>query len=169
MQTLEAIRTRRSIRAFTDEPVLDEQIRTILAAAMNAPSARNQQSWEFIVIDDRDILDEIPTHHASAKMCLMAPIAIAVCGNTLREQSPGFWQQDCAAATENMLLAAHDIGIGAVWCGIYPREDRVKAYRELLHLPDGIIPMALVVIGNPAECPHPEDRYNPDFIHRNKW
>jgi nitroreductase len=166
---MKAIRARRSIRRFTSEPVSDEVIKSLLEAAMSAPSAGNQQPWEFVVIMDRKILDEIPKVHPYAQMCKQAPAAILVCGNLERESHRGFWVQDCSAATQNILIAATEKGLGSVWCGVYPREDRVRGLRKLLAIPDQIIPLALIPIGHPAEKKPPSDRFDPARIHRDKW
>lgn len=166
---MKAIRSRRSIRRFTSEPVSDEAIQALLEAAMSAPSAGNQQPWEFVVIKDRAVLDAIPSVHPHAQMCREAQAAIVVCGNLERDSHRGFWVQDCAAATQNILIAATDRGLGSVWCGVYPREDRVKGLRNLLGLPDDIMPLALIPLGQPAEKKRPSERFDPTRIHHNKW
>ena len=125
MDVLEAIHTRRSIRKYVDQPVPEELIQKLLAAAMQAPSARNQQPWEFVVIDDRAMLSKIPEFMPNAAMAAGAPLAILVCADLDLETSPGYWMVDCAAAVEKMLLAAHGLGLGAVWCGVYPRDKRM--------------------------------------------
>ncbi len=169
MNTLEAIRTRRSIREYTDQPVSHDAIEELLNAAMNAPSAANEQPWQFIVIDDRNILDRIPTISPYAEMCTRAQVAVLVCADLRLLRMPDFWVQDCAAATENLLLAAHEIGLGAVWTGVYPVEDRVQGFRTLFSLPDHIVPFALVPIGHPASVPSREERDRKDRIHHNTW
>ncbi|NTV43905.1 MAG: nitroreductase family protein [Syntrophobacteraceae bacterium] len=169
METLEAIRTRRSIRSFTDRPVPGELIRQLLSAAMSAPSAGNQQPWHFVVIDDRKILDAVPSIHPYAGMCRSAPLGILVCADTTLEKFKGFWVQDCSAATQNLLLAAHDQGLGAVWTGIHPLEERIRAFRTLCGLPEHVIPLALVVLGYPDQMPGPEDRFREDRVHSNRW
>jgi nitroreductase len=166
---MKAIRTRRSIRRFTSEPVSDDALKALLEAAMSAPSAGNQQPWEFIVIKDRAVLDDIPGVHPHAQMCQQAQAAILVCGNLERDSHRGFWVQDCAAATQNILIAATDMGLGSVWCGVHPREDRVSGLRNLLGLPDHIMPLALIPIGHPAEKKPPSERFDPARIHYNKW
>ncbi|MCX7817510.1 MAG: nitroreductase family protein [Syntrophales bacterium] len=169
MDALEAIFTRRSIRKFTSQPVSETFVETILRAAMSAPSAGNQQPWHFIVVDDRTLMDQIPTFCPYAAMCREAPLGILVCGDTALEKHQGFWVQDCSAATQNLLLAAHALGLGAVWTGVYPRNERVRGFRELLKIPSHVIPFAFVVIGYPAEHPQPVDRFRPDRIRRNLW
>ena len=151
METLDAILTRRSIRRYTQEPVPETVIAEILRAAMSAPSAGNQQPWQFVVIADRRLRHEIPTFHPYAQMLREAPVAIVVCGDLRLESYRGYWIQDCSAATQNLLLAAHAKGLGAVWVGIYPKEDRVARLQQLLGLPAEVIPLAVVPIGHPAE------------------
>jgi nitroreductase len=169
MDAMEAILGRRSIRAYADKPVSDEAIETLLRAAMSAPSANNKQPWHFIVIDDRETLDAIPTFHPYSKMIKKAPVAILVCGDTELASSIGYMHLDCSAATENLLIAAHAIGLGAVWLGIYPREGRIEGMRKLMNLPDHIHPLALISIGYPAEKKQPANRYNEARIRRNRW
>jgi nitroreductase len=169
MDAIEVILTRRSIRQYTPEPVPDAVITDLLRAAMSAPSAANQQPWEFVVITDRAIRDEIPRFHPYAAMLRQAPVAILICGNLKRETFKGYWVQDCSAATENLLLAAHAKGLGAVWVGIYPLEDRVARLQKLLGLPAHVIPLALVPIGYPAEHVPPADRYDASRVHHDRW
>jgi nitroreductase len=169
MDTLEAIHSRRSVRRYQDRPVPEELVRKLLAAASSAPSARNQQPWQFVVIDDRQILAEIAEINPNAQMARRAPLGILVCGDLGLEKSPGYWVVDCAAAVENMLLAAHALGLGAVWTGVYPRQERMDGLRRLTKLPDDIIPHSLVILGYPAEQPPPQERYRPERVHRNTW
>jgi nitroreductase len=169
MDTLEAIHTRRSIRQYQELPVSEELLKELLSAAMAAPSARNQQPWEFIVITEKDLLQKIPGVNPNADMAAEAPLAILVCGNLKIETSPGYWVIDCAAATQNLLLAAHALGLGAVWTGTYPNEDRMDGYTELFDLPEYILPHSLVVLGYPQEQPINQDRFREDRIHYNGW
>lgn len=169
MDALEAILTRRSIRQFTDQAVSEAVVEDLLRAAMSAPSAGNQQPWQFVVITDRQILDAIPNIHPYSAMLKQAPLAILVCGDEELETHKGYWVQDCSAATQNLLLAAHARGLGAVWLGIYPRMERVTGLRKLLGLPEHVIPLALVAIGHPAEHLPPAERYNAVRVHRNRW
>jgi nitroreductase len=169
MNTVEAILTRRSIRKYADQPVSSEMVKELLRSAMSAPSAGNEQPWQFVVIDDRSILDQIPTINPYAGMAKDAPLAVLVCGDLHLEQFAGYWVQDCSAAIQNLLLAAHDKGLGAVWTGIYPMEDRTMSFRKMFNLPDHVIPLALVVIGYPAQQIPPEDRYREDRVHYNSW
>jgi len=169
MDALETILTRRSIRKYKKQPISPEQVQKLLQVACQAPSAGNQQPWQFVLLDDRKILNVIHTFHPSAKMLTDADRAILVCGDLNLEKFKGYWMIDCAAATENILLAAHSLGLGACWLGLYPREARVAGMKKLLHLPSNIIPFALVALGHPAEIKAREDRYNLSRIHHNKW
>jgi nitroreductase len=169
MDTLEAIHKRRSIRQYTQEAVDEELIQKLLAAAMQAPSARNQQPWQFVVIDDRSILEQIPAIMPNALMAAKAPAAILVCGDMDLERSEGYWVVDCAAAVENMLLAAHALGLGACWCGVFPREPRMEGLRRLIGLPPKVVAHSLVVLGQPAERVPAENRFRADRVRHNRW
>ena len=169
MEALETILTRHSIRRYTPAPVPDSLVTEILQAAMSAPSAGNQQPWQFVVIADRLLREEIPTFHPYAQMVREAPVAILVCGDLRLESYPGHWVQDCSAATQNILLAAHAKGLGAVWVGVYPKEERVARFQELLGLPAQVIPLALVPLGFPAEHLPPANRFNASRVHRDRW
>jgi nitroreductase len=169
MDTIEAINTRRSIREYQEKDIPEELVKEILKAAMAAPSARNQQPWEFVVITDAELREKIPTVCPFAQMIVEAPLAILVCGDLKIETAQGYWVIDCAAATQNMLLAAHELGLGAVWTGVYPREERMDGLTELLDLPEYILPHSLVVFGYPAQQPPQQDRFKPERIHTNGW
>ena len=169
MDALEAILTRRSIRQYTTKPVPDEFVTDLLKAGMSAPSAGNQQPWHFMVINDRNILNAIPQFHPYSSMLKEASLAILVCGDEKLEYHQGYWIQDCSAATENILIAAHALGLGAVWLGIYPREERVSGMRNLLALPAHVMPLSLISIGYPAEQKPPADRFDRKKIHYNRW
>jgi len=160
---------RRSARSYRDEAVTEEQIEQVLRAAMAAPSAGNQQPWEFVVVTERDLLVKINAVHPHSKMLLEAPAAILVCGDTSREEHADFWIQDCSAAVQNMLLEATHQGLGSVWLGVYPRQDRVTGLKKLFNLPESVIPFAVVALGYAANQPPPVDRYNPNYVHRNGW
>jgi len=169
METLKAILTRRSVRRYTNVPVTTEEQENILKAAMYAPSANNQQPWQFIVIDEREKLNHLTELHPYAKSLLEAPLAVLVCGDMNVTRSKDYWVQDCSAATQNLLLAAHGLGLGTVWLGVYPREARYKAIQEYLGLPETVIPFSLIAVGHPAG-PLPEaDRFKPNRIHTNGW
>jgi nitroreductase len=149
--------------------VSEAVVNQLLAAAMAAPSARNQQPWEFIVITKPETLEQIPTINPYAQMAAQAPLAILVCGNLKRETSPGYWVVDCAAAVQNLLLCAHALGLGAVWTGTYPNENRMDGYTDLLGLPEHVIPHTLVVLGYPVSQPPAQDRFSQDRIHFDAW
>jgi nitroreductase len=169
MDATQAILTRRSIRSYRAEPVPLELLTALLRAGMQAPSAGNQQPWQFVVLTDRTTLQAIPGFHPYAQMLPQAPAAILVCGDLRLERFRGYWVQDCAAATQNILLLAHALGLGAVWVGVHPHEDRVAGLQRLLGLPAPVIPLALIPLGYPAESIPPEDRFDPDRIHRERW
>ena len=161
---LETILKRRSIRKYTEEHVTQDQIKKLLQAAMQAPSAGNQQPWRFLVINDRGIMEKIPNVHPYASMLPKAPVAILVCGDLSLEKHKGYWVQDCAAATQNLLLAAEAMGLGAVWLGVYPMEDRVQGIRTLFSLPENFVPFSLIPVGKPVSHPGVIDRFNPDRV-----
>ena len=169
MDTLEAIHTRRSIRKYEECPIPKELIEKILSAAMMTPSARNKQPWHFLVIDDREILQKASEINPHARMASHAPISILVCGDLELEHPSGYWTVDCAAAVENLLLAAHALELGAVWTGVYPREERIEGFRQLFNLPAHIMPHSLIVLGYPAEQRASEERYVPERVHWNGW
>lgn len=166
---MDAIYTRRSIRKFTGQTVSREQIECFIKAGMNAPSAGDEQPWQFVVIDDRNLFSEIMKIHPHTEMLRTAQVAILVCGDLTLETHRGYWVQDCAAATENILLEITSHGLGAVWCGVYPREKRVEGIRKLLHLPDHVVPFALIPLGYPAEAKPPKNIFRRDRIHHNGW
>ena len=166
---IDAILKRRSIRRYSGETVNKSDIQLMLKAGMYAPSARNEQPWHFLVINERALLSRITEIHPYASMLPGAELAILVCGDENLELSKGYWSVDCAAATQNILLAAHALGLGAVWLGVYPRKERQKGIRELFNLPDHIHPFSLVSVGYPAEekiCP---DRFKKERIRWNQW
>ena len=169
MELFEAIHNRRSIRVYEDKDVPEELVENILKAGMAAPSAGNQQPWEYIVLTEREILDKVPEINEYAQMAKEAHLAILVCGDTGREKFAGYWVVDCSAAVQNMLLAAHALGLGAVWTGICPMKDRIQGFKKLLDLPEKVMPHSLVILGYPAREIEPEDRYNPAWVHYNGW
>lgn len=169
MDAMTAILTRRSIRKYQDKPVPAELVEQILKAAAAAPSAGNEQPWHFIVIDNRQVLNAIPQFHEHSQMLKEAPLAIVVCGDERLEQHKGFWVQDCSAATQNILLAAHARGLGTVWLGVHPREQRVRETRRLLGIPIEVTPLAIVAVGYPAETVEATRTLEPSRVHRNRW
>ncbi len=169
MDTLTAIHTRRSIRSFTGEIVPDETMEILLAAAMTAPSAGNAQPWEFVVIRDTEKLKAVGEFHHHAKFALAAGQAVLVCADTSREKYPGRWMLDCSAAIQNLLLAARTNGLGACWCGLYPVESRMEGARKLVGAPDHIMPVAIVPVGFTDKKQEVKQRFNPAFVHHDKW
>lgn len=169
MEILSAIHTRRSVRRYTESPVSEEHKEALLRAAMAAPSAGNSQPWRFVVVDDKTLLARIPAIHPHVGMAKDAPLGVLVCGDTNAEKYPGFWVQDCSAAVQNILLAAAGLGLGAVWTGIHPLEDRSAAFRKLFGLPETVVPLGFIVIGHPADKPSPADRFDAGKIHYNHW
>ncbi len=166
---LEAILKRRSVREYTDAPVPEDFIEELLRAGMQAPSARNLQPWQFVVVTDRSMLERIPDHHPYASMVPGAAAAVLVCGDTTLQENPGYLAQDCSAVTQNILLEAAAQGLGAVWLGVYPRPRRILGMRKLFGLPGHILPISLISIGYPASEPAKVDRFDPGRIHRNTW
>jgi len=167
---LDLILSRRSIRKFTAEPVSEEIINDILEAAMSAPSAGNEQPWHFVVIRDRSKMEEILVHHPNALALKSAAAAILVCADKNSNKFEiDYWIQDFAAATENLLLAAHFLGLGAVWLGVYPREERCAALKKVFGMPENIVPFSLVALGYPAEEKPPANRFRKDRIHLERW
>jgi nitroreductase len=169
MDTLDAIFTRRSIRAYTNQSVPSAIIEKLLRAAMHAPSAGNQQAWQFVVVTGRPQLNALAEVLPYGKMLTTASLGIIVCGDLEHEKSKGYWVQDCSAATQNILLAAHALGLGAVWLGVYPREQRVLDVRTTLGIPENVIPLCAIAIGYPAEQKERTNRYDPERVHYDRW
>lgn len=169
MNTIEAIKTRRSIRKFTNQNISDETVKTLLECAMFAPSARNTQPWHFVSIDKREILNKIPDFHPFAEMCYNAQLAILVCGDFQLEKLEGYLALNCGAATQTILLSAHELGLGSVWLGVYTRKERMEPISKMFSLPENIIPIALIAIGYPSEIPNQPERYMESRIHKNIW
>ena len=169
MEAMDAILSRRSIRKYTEQPVPDDAIDELLKAAMSAPSAGNQQPWQFVVIRERGILDEIPKYHPYSAMLKEASVAVLVCGDLKSERHKGYWVQDCSAATQNLLVAAQAKGLGAVWLGVHPREDRVAGIRKVLGLPEHVVPLSLVPVGHKGEEKPPANRYDASKVHHDGW
>jgi nitroreductase len=164
---LEPVFARRSIRQYTDQPVTAEEIQILLEAGMAAPSASNRRPWHMVTVTDRRALAALAEAHPHGKMTAHAAVAIAVCGDPAI--SPRFWIQDCAAATENILIAATALGLGAVWLGCHPNEDQEQAVRSVLRIPDEIGVLSLIAIGRPAEEKPPRTQYDPARDHRDRW
>ena len=168
---LDVIATRTSVRAYRDCPVGADTVELLLRAAMAAPSAVNRQPWAFVVVDDRELLRELAGALPFAKMAARAPLAVVVCGDLSRNPgaSGDWWVMDASAASENLLLAAHALGLGAVWTGVYPRGERVEAVRRVLGLPADVVPLNLIPVGYPADNPAPKQKWNPANVRYNGW
>lgn len=164
---------RTSVRKYTSEPVSKEQIELLLKAGMAAPSARNLQPWEFIVIQNQDTLNKIAQIGQNAHMLSEAPLAIVVCADTNKDfyptQNINFWVQDCSAVTQNIMLQAVELGLGSVWIGTYPKEVMVKPVSEMLGLPENIIPFSIISIGYPADEVQPKNKFDKNKIHLENW
>ncbi len=170
MDAITALLTRRSVRRFTAEPVAREQVDTLLACAMAAPSGYNEQSWRFVVVRDAQTRETLSTASNWGWMAGSAPLVIVVCGDAAAERHPGqYWVQDTAAALENMLVAAHALGLGAVWIGLYPRPERTAPVKRLLGLPESVEPLGMVAVGHPAEKKGPSSRMDWNKVHYESW
>lgn len=172
---LECILTRTSVRQYQpDRTISRDTVETLLRAAMSAPTAVNKQPWAFIALDDRAALDSLAQVLPYARMLTKAPLAIVTCGDLSKaidgeDADKGFWIQDVSAATENLLLAAHAMGLGAVWTGVYPDAERVKDVQERLGLPANVIPLAVVPVGYPTGPQKPKEKWDPANVHFNTW
>ncbi len=169
MDTLTAIRTRRSVRRFEDQPVEQETIRTILEAGFCAPTARNLRPWHFIVLRDMEVRRELSKAAGNLSRLVDGDCVIFVCGDREVQEREEFILEDGAAAVQNMLLAAHASGLGAVWCGIRTEKDLHEAVRRPLQLPPNILPVAFIVLGHPSEHPEPKNRYDESKVHWDRW
>lgn len=177
-ETIANLLTRVTVRRFTDEPVSDADLHVLLQAAMAAPSSMNLQPWHFIVVQDEAVKQCLKDCLPYAKMVNKGCTGIVVCGDTSlydhvnkvdREDNTLYWVQDCSAASENMLVAAHAMGLGAVWTGVYPLESRVDKLRDLLSVPVHIVPLNLILVGHPVNIPQPKNKWNKTKIHYDKF
>lgn len=163
--TIATIHERKSVRHFTNEKVSDDQLEVLLRAGMAAPTAVNKQPWAFIAITDKEILSKLEADLPYAKMLSQASAAIVVCGDLNKAiKVDDYWIQDCSAATQNILLAAESIGIGAVWTGVYPREERIETVKQVLNLPEHIVPLNVIPIGYPTGEDTPKDKWKPENV-----
>jgi nitroreductase len=169
MELFEAIHGRRSIRQFKPGTVDDAVMRRILRAAMAAPSASNEQPWHFLIIRDAEMLAALSEAHTYAQMVAHAAAAIIVCADMSLVKHRDYWPHDCAAATQNILLAVHAEGLGSVWVGVYPRESRMAEVRSVVPLPEHVHPFCILPIGIPGETKGPEDRFKSTRIHEGQW
>lgn len=166
---MDAIFARTSVREFTAQKVEDDKIDTLLRAAMAAPSAGNQQPWEFIVVTNEGLLSQLAQASPYAKPAQKAPLAIVVAANKDHTKMMDYWQQDLGAATQNILLEAVTLGLGGVWLGIAPLPERMEHVTNALSLPPQLLPYAIVPIGYPAAAVQPKDHFNPAYIHTNGY
>lgn len=169
MEVMSAILTRRSIRKFTGIPVKSEELETVLKAGFQGPSAHNLRPMCFVVVNEKPQLEALAAAHRYAKMLPQAGCGIIVCGDINRQSLEGFLVEDCSAAIENMLLAAHSLNLGAVWCGLHPVKELTDEFTRLLKLPENIMPIGMVVLGNKSEDTAPFNRYDESKIHYNIW
>ncbi len=163
------IMTRTSVRQYTERPISADTLETLLKAGMAAPTAVNKQPWAFVVTTGRDALDSLATLQPRLQT---AAAAITVCGDMTRAiegEGRDFWVQDCSAATENILLAAHALGLGAVWTGVYPIAERVDNVSHALALPDSVVPMCIIAVGYPVADQEPKDKWDPSKVHYQRW
>ncbi len=167
--TIDTIYDRRSVRKYIDKEVNPDLIDEILRAAMFAPSGCNKQPWHFVVFNDKEIIKEIKAMHPYASALATAPVCIMVCGDTEKEMAQGFYQVDCSAAIENMLLAAKALGLDTCWMGIYPWEDTMAAFTKRFNLPQNVKPFALISVGYGDTKQERPRRYDSSRIHYNNW
>jgi nitroreductase len=144
-------------------------LRLLVRAGMSAPSADDERPWHFILVTDREMKTKIPDIHPFGNPVMTAQAAIIVCGDETLQKVQGFWVQDCAAATQNILIEAQQLGLGAVWLGIYPIEGRVEGFRRLLKAPGTVIPFSLVALGYPGEHKEPLERFDAARLHYETW
>lgn len=169
---IDNIMTRTSVRSYTDKSVEDEKIELILKAGMAAPTARNKQPWVFIVVNDKELLTQMADSLPYAKMAAQASVAIVACGDlskALEGDAAAYWIQDVSAATENILLAAHGLGLGAVWTGVYPIKERMNTVCRILNLPENIVPLNVIPVGYPKENPVPKDKWKKENVYYNAY
>ena len=169
MDCLEAISTRRSVRKFSDAGLTDLETEVLLRAAMAAPSAGNQQCWRFVVVHDPEIRARLAEATPYGAPMGRATLGIVVLADTTNETFPGNWANDCAAAVENLLLAAHATGLGAVWLGVHPGDEREKAVAEIIGAPEGLRPFCMVALGRPETSGPEVDRYKPENVRVDRW
>lgn len=169
MKCIDAIMSRRSIRSYTTEAVSDADVDTIIRAAMAAPSAFNQQPWRFVVVRDAETRMRLSETSQYSGMLAEAPVGIVICADSTTVRVEGYWVLDCAAATENALLAVHALGLGGVWLGVHGYPERVANVRSACALPEHIEPVAMIALGHPDERKPAANRYREDFVHHERW
>lgn len=164
---LENIHNRKSVREYIPNKAVSEQdLQKMLKAGMAASSGMNKQPWEILVIDEREVLDSLAESLPYGKMLAHAPMAIIVCGDTTKSS---YWYLDCSLVSQNILLAAEALGLGAVWTAAYPYEDRITAIRKVIAIPGNVTPLNVIPIGHPQGEHLPKDKWDEAKIHKNKW
>ena len=167
-EVIKTIKQRRSIRKFTGELISDEMLKAVLEAGFYAPTARNMRPTHFIVVRDKEKLELIAETMPNARYCTDAGTAVIVCGDREKDVD-GYLVEDCSAAIMNMLLAADSMNLGSLWCGVYPRDERVEFLRIVCSIPENILPVGLVLLGVPAEKKAIPELYEGNKVHFEKW
>jgi nitroreductase len=170
--TLKTIFSRKSVREYQEKPVSEEKLMMLVRAGMAAPTAVDRRPWDFILITDKTVLGKLADALPYAKMARHAAAAIVVTGDLKRQfggEGASYWMLDCSAATENILLAAESLGLGAVWTSVFPEKDRMAAVRKILGIPVHVVPLNLIPIGIPAGAGQARDKFNAGQIHRDRW
>jgi nitroreductase len=169
MDAVTSLMTRRSIRQYTDEDVTAEQLETLLRAAMAAPSAGNQQPWRFVVVRDAEVRAKLAEATPYSSPIGRAPLGFVVLADTRENKHPGYWVQDCSAAIQNLLVAAHAIGLGGVWIGVHPNPEREEAVAAIVDPPEGFEVLSMIAVGHPAHPGPDVDRYRTEFVRTDSW
>ena len=168
-EILNTILTRRSIRAYTDKEISEETMNMLLRSAMYAPTARNFQEWRFIVVREPENLAKIEKVQPYNTLLKQAKAAVIVCAQLETDLHKRFFQQDCGASIQNLMLAAHGLGIGSVWLGVYPLPEITDGITKAFNLPEDVLPIGVVALGYPAEEKSDPNRFDPSKIHYEKW
>jgi nitroreductase len=169
MDLFSSLLKRRSIRKYTDQEIPSGAMDKLLKSAMYAPSAMNNQAWQFIVVNQRKKLDKVLKVIPHAEMLKSAQAAVLICGDLNLEKNIDYIQQNCSAATQNLMLCAHGLGLGSCWIAVYPVKETISSLQELFKLPEFVTPISLVSLGYPAENPIAEDRFKTEKVHFNQW
>ncbi|WP_300526491.1 nitroreductase family protein [Aminiphilus sp.] len=165
-----AILGRRSIRKYTSQPVEREKIDLLLECACAAPTAAGSRPWHFVVVDDRAKLDALAGAHPYGKMLFRAPLAVVVCGDPDKNEfARVYWEEDCSAAMENILVAARALDLGSVWLGVHHSPEREQALRLILGIPGAVSVLGVAVLGYPDEVKEPHEGIDEGVVHRNGW
>ncbi len=168
---LNLILGRRSIRVYAPGAIDEADVKRLLEAAMAAPSAMTKDPWRFVTVRDANALQRLAGACPGGAMLASASMAIVACGDlqSAFEQNVGYLVQDCSAAIENLLICAHALGLGACWVGVYPADEQMRKVRQIVGLPGFIVPVAVIALGHPGEQLEPRTRYNPAYVHAEKW